>query len=79
MSLLIANLHDVLAMLASDPTKETTALKQQLDLIQPNDVIDKSEISIIENIFFNYDSVFMPWVWKVCEGSWSLKEFVSNL
>ncbi|CAG8708735.1 11148_t:CDS:10, partial [Racocetra persica] len=48
-------------------------------VIQPNDVIDKSEISIIENIFFNYDSVFMPWVWKVCEGSWSLKEFVSNL
>ncbi|CAG8573376.1 14703_t:CDS:10 [Dentiscutata erythropus] len=164
--ILPSNLQDVLAMLASDPTKETTALKQQLDrvalaiffvcftcddqmlkkssglsaplvyqtltrfitkyfsldflhgvsmihflylyiisesecnnssefkphtnskiisslqstlVIQPNDVTDKSEISIIENIFFNYDSVFMPWVWKVCEGSWSLKEFVSNL
>ncbi|RIB28782.1 hypothetical protein C2G38_2137173 [Gigaspora rosea] len=164
--ILPSNLQDVLAMLASDPTKETTALKQQLDrvalaiffvcftcndqmlkkstelsaslvyqaltrfitkyfsldflhgvsmihflylyiiseteynnssefkphtyskiisslqstlVIQPNDVTDKSEISFIENIFFNYDSVFMPWVWKVCEGSWSLKEFGSNL
>ncbi|CAG8843514.1 9342_t:CDS:2, partial [Racocetra persica] len=31
--ILPSNLHDVLAMLASDPTKETTALKQQLDRV----------------------------------------------
>ncbi|CAG8825578.1 10699_t:CDS:2, partial [Gigaspora rosea] len=31
--ILPSNLQDVLAMLASDPTKETTALKQQLDRV----------------------------------------------
>ena len=38
-----------------------------------------SEISIIEELFFSYDYMFMPWIWRAFEGSWSLKGFVTNL
>jgi hypothetical protein len=38
-----------------------------------------SEISIIEQLFFSYDYVFMPWIWRVFERNWSLKGFVANL
>ena|SRR5436190_17434599 len=45
--------------------------------IQENDSI--SEISIVEQLFFSYDYIFMPWIWRVFEGSWNLKGFVANL
>ncbi|GBC10209.1 hypothetical protein RclHR1_09440004 [Rhizophagus clarus] len=46
-------------------------------IIRENESI--SEISIIEQLFFSYDYVFMPWIWRTFERSWSLKGFVANL
>ncbi|PKY23481.1 hypothetical protein RhiirB3_437702 [Rhizophagus irregularis] len=40
---------------------------------------ENETISFIEQLFFSYDYVFMPWIWRVVEGSWNLKGFVASL
>ncbi|KAG9303699.1 hypothetical protein G9A89_018596 [Geosiphon pyriformis] len=33
----------------------------------------------VEKIFFAHYEIFLPWIWRVCNSSWSLKEFVQSL